>query len=36
MCAAEVLHLVRHGQTEMNVYLGHSPYGSPGFRDPLM
>ena len=34
--AAELLHLVRHGQTEMNVYLGHSPYGSPDFKDPLM
>ena len=32
----KVLHLMRHGQTAMNVYLSHNPYGSPGFEDPLM
>lgn len=33
---SKVLHLMRHGQTVMNVYLSHNPYGSPGFKDPLM
>lgn len=36
-CAGtKTLHLMRHGQTAMNVYLSYNPYGSPGFEDPLM
>ena len=31
---AKTLLLVRHGITEMNVYLGTSGYGTPGFVDP--
>jgi broad specificity phosphatase PhoE len=27
---------MRHGTTEMNVYLSTSPFGSPGFQDPLL
>lgn len=34
----QVVHFIRHGQTEMNVYLRDCPpgygYGEPGFRDP--
>lgn len=33
---AKTLHLQRHGQTVMNVFLSQRPYGSPGFVDPLM
>eukprot|EP00850_Spirogloea_muscicola_P020453 SM000216S06579 [mRNA] locus=s216:174941:180922:- [translate_table: standard] len=31
--ADKVLHLIRHGQTEMNVYLARAP---AGFKDPLL
>ncbi|KAF8073238.1 SPAC5H10.03 [Scenedesmus sp. PABB004] len=31
-----VLHLLRHGVTEMNVHLSTHRYGSRGFRDPLL
>ncbi|KAK9909000.1 hypothetical protein WJX75_005890 [Coccomyxa subellipsoidea] len=33
---AKTLHLQRHGQTVMNVFLSQRPYGSPGFVDPLI
>ncbi|BDA41491.1 probable phosphatase SPAC5H10.03 [Coccomyxa sp. Obi] len=32
----KTLHLMRHGQTAMNVYLSYNPYGSQGFEDPLI
>eukprot|EP00775_Hariotina_reticulata_P007810 gene7810-8007_t len=32
----QVVHLMRHGVTEMNVYLSTNRYGSKGFRDPLL
>ena len=31
-----MLHLLRHGQTEMNAYLEKHEYGSDGFVDPLL
>jgi hypothetical protein len=36
--SSQTLHLMRHGVTHMNEYLGATahPYGSPGFRDPLL
>lgn len=30
----KVLHAMRHGTTEMNVFLRSNPYGSTGFHDP--
>ncbi|WIA29844.1 hypothetical protein OEZ86_012314 [Tetradesmus obliquus] len=32
----KIVHLMRHGVTEMNVYLSTNRYGSKGFRDPLL
>ena len=32
--AGKSLVMIRHGVTEMNVYLGGCPYGEPGFVDP--
>jgi hypothetical protein len=32
----QVMHLMRHGITEMNVHLSRNPYGAKGFKDPLM
>jgi len=32
----QVVHLMRHGVTEMNVYLSTNRYGSKGFRDPML
>jgi hypothetical protein len=32
----QIVHLMRHGVTEMNVYLSTNRYGSKGFRDPLL
>ena len=32
----QVIHLMRHGITEMNVHLTKFPYGSRGFKDPLL
>ena len=32
----QVVHLMRHGITEMNVHLTKNPYGGKGFKDPLM
>jgi len=34
----QILHLMRHGTTEMNVHLGRAKpgYGEPGFVDPLL
>jgi hypothetical protein len=34
----KVLHVMRHGVTEMNVHLGtcRPAYGQPGFVDPLL
>jgi len=31
----KVIHTMRHGTTEMNIYLTKNPYGSMGFKDPL-
>lgn len=30
------VHLMRHGLTDMNVYLRKNIYGSPSFKDPMM
>jgi hypothetical protein len=35
-CLLQIVHLMRHGVTEMNVYLSTNRYGSKGFRDPLL
>ena len=32
----KVIHLVRHGQTEMNVYLHENHWADPNFKDPLL
>ena len=32
----KVIHLVRHGQTEMNVYLHENNWADPNFKDPLL
>lgn len=34
--AGKVLHLVRHGETEMNTYLRANDWAAPDFRDPLL
>lgn len=36
LASMQVVHFMRHGITEMNVYLSKNPYRSWGFKDPLL
>lgn len=36
LASMQVVHFMRHGITEMNVYLSKNPYKSWGFKDPLL